>query len=97
MMPEVPLPPPPPVQLELDEAKALFRLLWLSYLGQWGPRFRSRGRRHHHWRLHGLLNFMYEVEGIREDTPEWDAFLDQLPGFASYWSREGAYAAHHAE
>lgn len=72
-------------------AQVSFSFLWFSYLAQWGPRLSSPERTDHHWRLHELLDTMAEVEKPFENTPEWDAFLDDIPGFTDYWSPANKY------
>jgi hypothetical protein len=85
-----------PPALSLETAKEQFAFLWLCYLGHWGPKFGVRGRRHHHWRIHQILDLMEEVQ-VGHEGHDWDVWLASLPGFSRYWNNEASYDAHHDE
>jgi hypothetical protein len=86
-----------PEALDMEAAQRQFAILWIAYLGHWGPALKTPGRKQHHWRLHQLLDLMGETEGDREDNPEWAAFRDALPGFEPYWTCSCSYELHHQE
>jgi len=87
-----------PTDARLEAAKGMFAYLWASYLAQWGPPVRSRGRRHHHWRLHQLLGFMAELEDVSGAGDKvWDPYRGSLLGWASYWKDGTSYRQHHRE
>ena len=80
------------------EAMGVYRLLWLTYIGMWGPQYKD-SRRQHHWRLHFLLDVMEEVQEAidREPGPLWDRFSETLPGLREYWGNQAAWHLHHRE
>ena len=80
----------------LEAAMDMFAFIWMAYLAQWGPKVGTRGRKHHHWRLHQLLELMSDLEEISGAGDEtWDPFRDKLLGFGPYWADRSSYDLHH--
>lgn len=98
---ELTITPQTSADVEFERLTDEFTFLWYAFLAQWGPPVprtgRSPDRVDHHVRLHVLMDAMAEIEALYEDTPPWDDFLDNLPGFQSYWSVQNKrhMAAHH--
>jgi hypothetical protein len=84
-----------------SEAMDLYRVLWMAYLGHWGPPYDQPGRHHHHWKLHVLLDYMDDLrEGICHGPGTvWEEFGEALPGFVDYWNSplNFSYSIHHHE
>jgi len=64
-----------------EEAMQEYRLLWLSWLAQWGSRQQSR------WRKQALEIRMGELqlEVCVGPGPLWFDFARTLPGFVEFW------------
>lgn len=80
-----------------EEAKALYRLAWFSYIALWG-----RGT-DHRWRLAALGRWMDELQVRTELRGEqWQAFIRTVPGALDYfaspisWRRHRGLKARHA-
>lgn len=86
---------------ERQEAMEMFELLWMSYLGQWGPGFGQPGRRQHHWKLHVMMGYMeeWQMKICHGPGSLWDEFARGLPGYESYWNSpfDLSYLVHHHE
>lgn len=67
---------PRPASRVPDE-KALYRLLWMSWLAVWGE------HRQHEWRKQLLQDFMDEIGPriAQGDRLRWESFIRTLPGF----------------
>lgn len=72
-----------------EEAKALYRLAWFSYIGMWG-----RGRQHR-WRLSEMGHWMDLLQVATEMKGEqWVRFAATVPGLPDYWSTPVSWKRH---
>ena len=72
-----------------EEAKALYRLAWYSYIALWG-----RGTQHR-WRLSVLGRWMDELQvksGLKGD--QWKAFMQTVPGALDYFASPISWRRH---